>query len=427
MPAIDEKIIESMRSRRRDFHRYPETGWTEFRTTAKIAGILESLGYRVHFSSEFLRPEDVMGRKIDVEAERSRAIAQGADRETVTRIGEYTGLYADLDTGRPGPFSALRFDIDCVDTTEAADAGHFPAREGFASVNAGRMHSCGHDGHTAVGLALAELLRRDVEAGALSGRVRLIFQPAEEGVRGGYAMMKAGIVEGADYFFAMHLGLGKPTGEVFGGVNGFLCTTKLDADFEGVGAHAGGEPHKGKNALLAAATASLNLHAIAPHSGGATRINVGVLRAGEGRNVVPPKAHMKVETRGETNEIATYVYDRAVQILEGAALMHGVKLTVGKQGEANAADSTPELAQLVTDAASRADGVVLAGAARQMAGSDDACWLMKQVQDGGGQATYVGIGATSAAGHHNDRFDFDEAAMPIALGVLCEAVRTTNG
>ena len=427
MSRIDEKILASMTERRRDFHKYPETGWTEFRTTAKIADILEALGYVVHFGDEFIKPEDVMGRKIDASAEKTRAIAQGANADTVNRIESYTGLYADLDTGAPGPFTALRFDIDCVDTTEATDDAHLPAREGFESVNPGRMHSCAHDGHAAVGLALAELLKAANEEKKLKGKIRLIFQPAEEGVRGGYAMTKAGIADGADYFVAMHLGLGRPTGEVYGGTDGFLCTTKLDADFEGVGAHAGGEPQKGKNALLAAATAALNLHAIAPHSEGTTRINVGVLKAGEGRNVVPPNAHMKVETRGETNDLAAYVYDRAVQILEGAAQMHGVKLEVSKQGEANTTNSTPALAQIVTEAAKEVVGVTLAEATRKMAGSDDACWFMKRVQDGGGQATYVGVGATTAAGHHNNRFDFDEAAMPVALEVLYGAVRKTNG
>lgn len=423
MNADREKIAQNMRSRRRDFHRYPETGWTEFRTTAIAAGILRALGYSVRFGDEFFRPGDVMGRDIDAEAEKRRAVAQGADPDMIAVMGEYTGLCAELDTGRPGPVTALRFDIDCVDTTEAADAAHLPAREGFASQNPGRMHSCGHDGHTAIGLALAELLAKTPD---LRGKVRLLFQPAEEGVRGGYAMMKAGLVDDASCFIAMHLGLGKPTGEVYGGVDGFLCTAKIDAMFRGVGAHAGGEPHKGKNALLAAASAALNLHAIAPSPEGATRINVGVLNAGEGRNVVPPKALMKIETRGENDALAGYVYERAVQILRGAAQMYGAELEITKQGEANSTNSSPELAALVGEIAGTIPGVTLAGASRPMAGSDDACWLMKRVQENGGQATYIGIGAATAAGHHNDRFDFDEAAMDIALEVLYNTVKKLN-
>lgn len=423
MSVSREKISREMRLRRRDFHRYPETGWTEFRTTAIAADILTNLGYSVRFGSEFLRAEDVMGRDIDAEAEKKRALSQGANPGTVAKIGEYTGLCAELDSGKPGPVTALRFDIDCVDTTEASDAGHLPAREGFASLNPGWMHACGHDGHTAVGLALAELL---AAAPGPRGKIRLLFQPAEEGVRGGYAMMKAGLVDDASYFIAMHLGLGKPTGEVYGGVNGFLCTAKFDALFRGVGAHAGGEPQKGKNALLAAASAALNLHAIAPHPDGATRINVGVLNAGEGRNVIAPKALMKIETRGGTDELAAYVYERARLILEGAAHMYGAELAITKQGEANSTGSSPELAALISEAAKTIHGVTLAGASRPMAGSDDACWLMKRVQERGGQATYVGIGAETAAGHHNDRFDFDETAMDIALEVLYRAVKKLN-
>ncbi|MDL2298535.1 amidohydrolase [Synergistaceae bacterium OttesenSCG-928-D05] len=424
MGAAGDKIKKEMTERRRDLHRHPETGWTEFRTTAKVAEILRALGYTVHFGSAFIKPEHVMGRNIDVDAEKKRAVEQGADPKIVTEIGDYTGLYAELDTGKPGPVTVLRFDIDCVDANESMDENHLPVKLGFTSVNPGWMHACAHDGHTAIGLALAELLKEDQ---ALKGKIRLLFQPAEEGVRGGYAMMAAGLVDDADYFIAMHLGLGKPTGEVYGGVDGFLCTTKLDVDFKGFGAHAGGEPQKGRNALLAAASAALNLHAIAPNAEGATRLNVGVLNAGEGRNVIAPNAHMKIETRGETDELAAYVYNRAEQIIEGAAKMYDVSFTITKQGEANRADSSPKLAALVSEAAKTVEGVTCVGTKRPMAGSDDACWLMKRVQERGGQATYIGIGADTAAGHHNGRFDFDETAMPIALDVLYGTVKQLNG
>lgn len=422
MSVNREKIALEMRRRRRDFHRYPETGWTEFRTTAITADILTALGYNVRFGDSFFHPEDIMGRNIDAETEKKRAITQGANPETIARAGDYTGLCAELDTNRPGPTTVLRFDIDCVDTTEATDAAHFPAQEGFSSQNPGRMHACAHDGHTAIGLALAELLINT----PLTGKIRLLFQPAEEGVRGGYAMMRAGLVDDASYFVAMHLGLGKPTGEVYGGINGFLCTTKIDATYRGVGAHSGGEPQKGKNALLAAASAALNLHAIAPSSDGVTRLNVGVLDAGEGRNVIPPKALMKIETRGENNKLAAYVYERAEQVLRGAAQMYDTEIEITKQGEANSADSSPELAAIVCEIAATVPGVTIAGATRPMSGSDDACWLMSAVQGGGGQAIYIGIGATTAAGHHNDRFDFDEAAMDIALEVLYDTVKKLN-
>lgn len=419
-----KKITKEMIRRRRDFHRYPESDWAEFRTTAVAADILTALGYQVHFGGEYLNPEDIMGRSIDIDAEKKRAVAQGANPETVEKIGEYTGLYSELDTNRSGPVTVLRFDIDCVEIMEAADETHLPAREGFASVNHGKMHSCGHDGHTAIGLVLAGLLKNEA---ALRGKIRLLFQPAEEGVRGGYAVMKAGLVDDADYFIAMHLGVGNQTGEVYGGADGFLCTAKIDAEYIGVGAHAGAEPQKGKNALLAAAAAALNLHAIAPCSDGATRINVGVLNAGEGRNVIALRATMKIETRGANDIIATYVRESAVRVLEGAAQMYGVGLKITKQGEANRADSSLELASLVSELAKKVPGVTGTWRMCTMTGSDDACWMMEKVQQNGGMATYVGIGATTAAGYHNDHFDFDEAALEIALAVLFGAVKKLNG
>lgn len=422
--AIPQNIKDEMKARRRDFHKYPESGWAEFRTTAIAAEILEKIGWKVRFAKDFIDPDEVMGYNVVPQKERTRAISQGADKKTLAKIGAYTGLAATLDTGRKGPVTVFRFDIDCVETEEAHDAEHLPEREGFSSVNPGWMHACGHDGHAAVGLALAEMLMRKKDG--LRGKIRLLFQPAEEGVRGGYAMAMAGVADDADYFIAMHLGLGKPTGSVSGGTGGFLCSTKFDADFRGIGAHAGGEPERGKNALLAAAAAAVNMHAISPHSGGATRVNVGVLNAGEGRNVVPPNAHMKIETRGESAELAAYVYAKAKEVIYGAAQMYDVDVSISKQGETITAESDRKLAALIMSAAEGAEGVTLLEEYRSMAGSDDACWLMRRVQEHGGLAAYVGIGASTAAGHHNNRFDFDEEAMPIALEVLLNSATLLN-
>lgn len=418
---IPQKIIEEMTARRRDFHKYPERGWTEFRTTSICADVLERLGWRVRFADEFIEPDKVMGRCVDVQAEKRRALEQGAPAEMLSRIGEYTGLCAELDCGG-GPLTVMRFDIDCVETAENTESSHRPAALGFASVNAGLSHSCGHDGHAAVGLALAEMLINSREN--LRGTIRLIFQPAEEGVRGGFAF--AGLARGADYFIAAHLGLGLPTGCVCSGTGGFLCSTKFDAEFTGRAAHAGGEPERGRNALLASAQAALAIHSIAPHSGGVMRVNVGALYAGEGRNVVPPHALMKIETRGENNEVAAYAYERAQEALKGAALMYGAELSVTKQGETITAESDEKLAKLVADEAASIPGVTKTTLYRKMPGSDDACWFMRETQQSGGLATYACIGADTAAGHHNGAFDFDEAALPIALETLHRAVMRIN-
>lgn len=417
---IPQKIIDETTARRRDFHKHPERGWAEFRTTAVCADVLERLGWKVRLADEFVDPSRVMGHNVDVKAEKQRALAQGAPAETLARMGVHTGLCADLGEG--APLTVMRFDIDCVETTESAEPSHRPAALGFASVNAGFSHSCGHDGHAAVGLALAEMLINSRES--LRGTIRFVFQPAEEGVRGGYAF--AHLARGADYFIAMHLGLGLPTGQVCGGTGGFLCSTKFDADFYGTAAHAGGEPERGRNALLAAAHAALAIHSIPPHSDGVMRVNVGVLNAGEGRNVVPPHALMKIETRGENDEIAAYAYERAEAALKGAALMYGAELTIKKQGETITAESDEKLAKLVADEALRLPGVTKTDLFRRMPGSDDACWYMRETQKSGGLATYVCVGADIAAGHHNGSFDFDEAALPIAAELLYNTALRLN-
>lgn len=409
-----------MTARRRDFHKHPERGWAEFRTTAVCADALLKLGWRVRFADEFIEPERVMGREVDAAAEKRRALEQGAPADTLARIGEYTGLCAELGEG--APLTVLRFDIDCVETAESDGPSHRPAALGFASVNAGLAHSCGHDGHAAVGLALAETLSAARQN--LRGTIRFIFQPAEEGVRGGYAC--APLARGADSFIAMHLGLGLPTGHICGGTGGFLCSTKFDAEFTGKAAHAGGEPERGSNALLAAAQAALAIHSIAPHSGGVMRVNVGVLRAGEGRNVVPPHALMKIETRGENGDVASYAYERAVQSLKGAAQMYGAELSVKKQGETITAESDEKLARIVADEALSIPGVTKTELLRRMPGSDDACWLMRETQKSGGLATYVCIGADTPEGHHNGAFDLDETALSIALEVLYGTVMRIN-
>ena len=421
----DKKLFKKMVERRRDFHRYPETGWAEFRTTSKIAEAMTDAGLDVIYACDFLKPEYILGRNIDIEAQIKRAVSQGASLEIIEKMKGLTGLIAEIDTGRPGPVTAIRFDIDCVDTTETEEGTHLPMMLGFNSVNANCMHACAHDGHTAVGIALAEQLF--LQRSSLKGKLRFIFQPAEEGARGGFAFVKSGAVDSTDYFIAFHLGLGNPTGTVFGGTDEFLFSTKIDAHYKGIGAHAGAEPDKGRNALLAAASAALSIHGIAPSPDGLTRTNVGVLNAGEGRNVVPPNAYMKIETRASTEDAAVYVYSAAMRILIGAAEMYDVKLTTEKCGEAISASSDRDLAKIAMDAACTVSGVDRVELVQLMTGSDDACWMMKKVQDSGGKATYIGIGADTKAGHHNDHFDFDEDAMGIALGVLYETVFMLNG
>jgi aminobenzoyl-glutamate utilization protein A len=286
-------------------------------------------------------------------------------------------------------------------------------------------HACGHDAHTAIGLGVAELLMKNRDA--LEGKVRLIFQPGEEGCRGAYAMTQKGVVDGSDYFLAMHIGGGVPSG-VFG-LNslGYLCTTKFDAEIAGKPAHAAGAPHEGHNALLAAASAALALHGIAPHRDGSMRVNVGVLSAGTGRNVIAGSALLKAETRGETQEIADYVYKRAQEILRGASAMYETEVRVTKTGEGTTASGDAALVAKIGPVLEKLGCFREIRETVQGGGSEDATWMMRRVQENGGQATYMALGSDIAAPHHNGCFDIDESSIALGVRALVAIVENLPG
>lgn len=417
--ALEPKMVE----RRRDLHRHPETGWTEFRTASIVIHQLRDLGYEVQFGADVLEESERMGVPSEerLAAAMERAISEGAAPELVAAMaGGRTGVVGTLDTGRPGRHVALRFDMDCNDVVEAADDKHRPYREGFSSLHPGEMHACGHDGHTTAGLAVAEILASIKDE--LVGKVTFVFQPAEEGVRGARAMAAKGVVDGVDYLLGAHLMMPK-CGFLGYDVTGFLATTKFDADFTGVPAHAGGMPEAGKSALLAAANAAINISAITRHSGGPTRINVGVLNAGTGRNVIPAHAHMEVETRGATTAINEFVEKRAKDILKGAAAMYDVEVEFTQTGGAASGDNTPELSERIRAIAERLAIFEELGTMHDMGGSEDCSYFMERVQQNGGQAAYLIIGGSLAAVNHNLYFDFDEHALTLEAELLASATQ----
>ncbi len=415
-----EKLTEKTIARRRDFHKYAESAWTEFRTAAIVADTLSELGYQVLAGAEVIDEQAMMGvpsvGELDRHAE--RALVQGANPEWVEKMrGGKTGVVGILKCAKPGPTIGLRFDIDANDAVEADNESHRPAKDGFASVNRGAMHACGHDGHAAIGLAVAEVLAS--VKNELSGTIKLIFQPAEEGVRGARAMSVKGVVDDVDYFLGLHLGFNtKQTGQLACRIEGFLATTKLDAIFTGVAAHAGAAPEAGRNALLAAAAAALNLHAIARHSQGPSRINVGQLEAGTGRNVVPANAIIKLETRGTTSTINEYMYTEAMRIIKAAADMYGVQVETREMGGAAGAENDLCLVERIEQVAGRLGIFNEIMPSCYFGASEDCTYFMERVQQHGGKAAYIMIGAAIAAGHHDFRFDFDESALTQAVALV---------
>lgn len=418
--TLTPELTTQLAAWRRDFHRHAETGWTEFRTTSAIITVLRDLGWDTVFGPQLHHADSRLGVPSAevLDRERERAVVQGADPDLVEAMGEgFTGVLGVLETGRPGPVVCFRFDIDSNDLVELQDESHRPFAEGFASVNVGAMHGCGHDGHAAIGLGLATVLTGAREE--LTGTVKIIFQPAEEGVRGAHSIVAAGWFDDVDLFVATHLKSDDEKGNVVAGSDGYLASTKFDVTFTGIGSHAGGDPEKGRNALLAAASATVNLHAIARHSAGASRINVGTFHAGEGRNVVPRAAMIQVETRGIDSDINDFMFDRAKDVVAGAARMYDVDHELTIVGRADREDPSPELLPFIRDCFAQTEGVGVIRDSSGVGGSEDATAMMKRVKERGGLATYVQIGMDTSWGHHTERFDIDEDML--ALGVEAEA------
>ena len=419
---MTDAMQEDMVAQRRDFHKYAEMGWLEMRTTSIIARQLTELGYEVLVGEQVCNRDERMGVPDEavLEKEYERAVAQGADPEFVkyTR-GGMTGAIGILRCGE-GPTVGMRFDIDALGVFEAKDEKHRPAREGFASVNEGVMHACGHDGHATIGLGVAKVLMAIKDQ--LHGTIKLIFQPAEEGVRGAKAIVDKGHLDDVDYLLVSHVtGRGTRTQDVVPGTYGALATCKYDVVFHGKAAHAGSSPHRGNNALLAAASAVLNLNAIPRHGGGSTRINVGTLVAGSGRNVIADEAKMQIEVRGETTELNDYMRSYTENIVAGAAQMYGCTYDIRLMGSAISLHSDEVLAERVKKVCTEKLGLTCSDVLMvKSTGSEDSSYMMQRVQEKGGQACFFRPLTEVYGPAHNRLYDFEES-------ILGNAVKTFAG
>lgn len=402
---------------RRDLHANPELGFLEFRTAGRIARTLESLGFDLTLGDRAMVPEARLGvpDSATLVAELEAAAEDGVEYRWLTAFeGGMTAVVGTLPGSSDGPVTAFRFDIDALPVTEDYTSDHAPARLGFASSRPGLMHACGHDGHVAIGLALAARLSECRP----TGTVKLVFQPAEEGLRGGSAVAAAGVLADVDRLYCLHLGLGLPSGTVHGSVDGLIGSTKLRARFKGRAAHAGVEPERGANALLAAAQAVVGLHALPQYFGEGARLNVGRFDAGTAANVVADRATLVLETREDRGGTGSELADAAERVLGGAAAGLGVGLEIERIGGAPAVECDPEAAAAVEPAVVATTGLRYASGPHRDRGSEDASWLLDAVREGGGSGTYIAFGCTSPSGHHTPRFDLDEWALSPAVDVL---------
>ncbi len=412
----------SLSALRRDLHTHAEGGWKEFRTTALVAEELEERGYTVHLGSDAVDLDVRFGVPDDDEVHRARERArdEGAPDAYLERMGTVTGLVAEktFEDGT-GPVVGLRVDMDALEITESSDPDHRPEAEGFASRHLNEMHACGHDGHTSIGVGVARVLDEESE---FTGTVKLFFQPAEEGGRGGLSMSETDHFEDVEHFLGIHLGLGNGTGKIIAGYDRPLSNAKIDVEFHGESAHAGKAPDDGRNALQAATTAIQNLYAIPRHQAGGTRINVGRVESPNVQNAISDYARMRVEVRGETAELNEYMLESAERIVEHAAGMHEVEFETALYGKTTTFDADEGIVETVSEAARSVDSVTEVVECERMTVSEDVSYLIKRVQESGGEATFVGIGTDHPSGHHTPKFDIDEHSLEIGVDVLVESL-----
>ena len=399
---------------RRNLHQHPQPCWREFYATGLVAEKLSDWGYRVLQGRDVIAPEGQLrlpGPE-QLQAEYDRALQAGAKEAFLAPArGGFTGVVGLLEGRSPGPTVAFRFDIDSNEVLESSEPSHRPAREGFASRYPGYAHMCGHDAHVAIGLLLARHFAENRER--IQGKVKLLFQPSEEGGCGAQAMIDRGHLEDVDYFIGGHVGLAlKAAGQIALNVHSFLALSRFEVTYMGRATHAGLRPDEGKNALLGACVAVTNLYAIARHGLGASRINVGVLQAGTAWAVIPERASFQVETRGVTNEINAYMIARARAVLEGAARMYDLGLEITPAGTCICADNSPDLVELGTRVAATLPSVTEIVPETAFYASEDVTVMMERVQNRGGKALFVLLGTPISGGHHSATFDIDERVIP---------------
>lgn len=377
-----EASRDTLIARRRDFHRHPELAFHEVRTAGIVANILNTLGLEVQ-----------------------------------TGVGK-TGVVAILEGAHDGPTVLVRADMDALPILEENQID-------YVSTQAGKMHACGHDGHMAIALSLAEWFsgHRD----QMAGRIKFVFQPAEEIGQGARAMVADGVLSDPrpDVSIGLHLWNSLPVGKL-GVADGPTMAGALTFNIKvtGKGGHAA-SPHRDIDPVVAAAHLVTALQSIVSRNIDpfeSAVISVTSIHAGEAYNVIPQYAELKGTIRYFQNEVLELVLTRMQECVEF------VCKGLGCTGEFV---SSPMTLPVVNNAnvgaklRKRFEGIVgsagLDTTVRTM-GAEDMGEFMTDVP---GMFFFVGAADMTADAyyaHHHPRFSIDEEALPLGLALLSSAV-----
>jgi amidohydrolase len=324
-----------------------------------------------------------------------------------------------LEGAHDGPTVLVRADMDALPIIEEIQTP-------FTSENPGKMHACGHDGHTAIGLGVAKLLtaRRD----EIAGRIKFVFQPAEEVIGGAKAMVADGVLKDPrpDYTVGLHLWNSKPVGWVGladGAVmaGGAIFTIRIN----GKGSHAA-SPHTGVDPVVCAAQIVTAFQTIVSRSVDPLEsivVSVTTLKAGDGAfNIIPQFAELRGTVRFYKADVLEMVIERMREIVNNiAAAMRctaEVDITLGVNPVAN----NPVVASKLRDVFTPIIGADNIDLAERTMGAEDVGQFMMDIP-----GAYFFVGAQDMTqeayyGHHHPKFSIDENALPLAAALLSSAV-----
>ncbi len=412
---MNEEISDLIRLRR-DLHQYPEYGWCEYRTTSIVATALRRAGYTIKYLSDLLNPQqlmrDVPDLTINDEEQKRRAIAEGADPQIISPL-VIPGLIATIEAPTPGIRRGLRCDIDAVNVTESGEDNHLPVQMHFQSLHDRLHHACGHDGHCALAVHCALMIAGKIKD--LCGSYTFIFQPAEEGCRGAYALRHLPQITRLDELYGFHLGICARDHELVVNPCDFLVSTKFNVTVYGKSAHAGIEPHRGINALECSCKIATELLALRRIRSSA-RFNIGKFFSDNARNVVADKVTFQCESRDETDEGNEEIFELAQKIIAAHCQELGCRWQLDIVGRACGIDNSPKLLDRLRAIGPKCNFKVIER--RSFNACEDCGHLIAAVQQNGGSGAYLVIGNSIAAGHHNSAFDLSEEALPQDLQLL---------
>lgn len=373
-----ETDLEEMVATRRDLHAHPELAFEEVRTSGIVAERLKALG---------LAPKTAVGK---------------------------TGVVAMIDGGKPGKTVLLRADMDALPIHEETDVP-------YRSKTDGKMHACGHDCHTSILLNLSRRLRDS--APSLKGRVKLVFQPAEECGGGAEAMIADRVLEDPkpDAAFGLHvwqdLDLGKvgvTAGPMMAAVDEFNVTLR------GKGAHAA-QPNEGRDPIVALAQVINALQTIASRGADPIHsvvVSVTRVRAGTAFNIIPETAWMNGTVRVFDDGLWKELPGRFEKIVKGVADAMGCVADVEYVRHNRPTVNDAAMAAIAYEAAAEIVGEENVVTDLITMGGEDFSDFLRAVP-----GCFIAIGSRNVArdlvwGHHHPKFDVDEQCLKIGADVL---------